>query len=341
MPEERPEDAALDGLPVADGAPAVEPGSGLTSPHAHGHTPASIETLSLDAPQFRGGAKHPERSEKVIAVAFLVALLAFAGFGAAYWQNANSQVMAATIGIGMVAVGYGLAAWGKYLMPRGPFVEERHRMVATAAERQRIIGDFSSRGKIAIERRGFLAKLMGAAMGVFGIVAAFPLIRSLGPLPKQTLYQTKWKAGSVLTTVDGQPVTVDFIEQGGKLTVFPEDDVGSAISQTVLLRPTLGDPPLVTQPGRESWCPQGFVAYSQVCTHAGCPVALYQERTQQLLCPCHQSLFDVLNGAEPVFGPAPRPLPQLPLMIDAHGFIRAQAGFDEPIGPGFWERDSD
>jgi ubiquinol-cytochrome c reductase iron-sulfur subunit len=273
-------------------------------------------------------------------VAFVVALLAFAGFGAAYWQNANSQVMAATLGIGMVAVGYGLAAWGKYLMPRGPFVEERHRMVATPAERQRIIGDFSSRGKIAIERRGFLVKLMGAAMGVFGIVAAFPLIRSLGPLPKNTLYETKWKKGSRLTTIDGQPVTVDFIDQGGKLTVFPEDDVGSAISQTVLLRPTLGDPPLVTQPGRESWCPQGFVAYSQVCTHAGCPVALYQARTQQLLCPCHQSLFDVLNGAEPVFGPAPRPLPQLPLMIDADGFLRAQGPYDEPIGPGFWERDN-
>jgi ubiquinol-cytochrome c reductase iron-sulfur subunit len=324
--------------PREDAVPAI-PASEVTDAPPHARMPVSIESVSLDAPQFRGGAKHPDRAAKVIAVAFTVSLVSFAGFGAAYWQNANSQVMAATLGVGMLGVGYGLAAWGKFLMPRGPFVEERHRMVATPAERARIIGDFSSRGKIAIERRGFLVKLMGAAMGVFGIVAAFPLIRSLGPLPKNTLYQSKWKTGSRLTTIDGQYVTVDFIQQGGKLTVFPEDDVGSAISQTVLLRPS--SVTFVTRPGRESWCPQGFVAYSQVCTHAGCPVALYQRLTQQLLCPCHQSLFDVLDGAEPVFGPAPRPLPQLPLMIDADGYIRAQAPFDEPVGPGFWERGND
>jgi ubiquinol-cytochrome c reductase iron-sulfur subunit len=324
--------------PREDAVPAI-PASEVTDAPPHARMPVSIESVSLDAPQFRGGAKHPDRAAKVIAVAFTVSLISFAGFGAAYWQNANSQVMAATLGVGMLGVGYGLAAWGKFLMPRGPFVEERHRMVATPAERARIIGDFSSRGKIAIERRGFLVKLMGAAMGVFGIVAAFPLIRSLGPLPKNTLYQSKWKTGSRLTTIDGQYVTVDFIQQGGKLTVFPEDDVGSAISQTVLLRPS--SVTFVTRPGRESWCPQGFVAYSQVCTHAGCPVALYQRLTQQLLCPCHQSLFDVLDGAEPVFGPAPRPLPQLPLMIDADGYIRAQAPFDEPVGPGFWERGND
>jgi ubiquinol-cytochrome c reductase iron-sulfur subunit len=339
MPEDPREDGAPAVPPSGDGAVTGEPASDLTTSQAHAHKAGSIETLSLDAPQFRGGAKHPERAEKIIAAAFLVALVGFAGFGAAYWQNANSPVMAATLGVGMLGVGYGLAAWGKYLMPRGPFVEERHRMVATPAERARIIGDFSSRGKIAVERRSFLVKLMGAAMGVFGIVAAFPLIRSLGPLPDKQLYTTKWKAGSRLTTIDGQPVTVDFIEQGGKLTVFPEDDVGSAISQTVLLRPS--SVTFVTRPGRESWCPQGFVAYSQVCTHAGCPVALYQRLTQQLLCPCHQSLFDILDGAEPVFGPAPRPLPQLPLMIDADGFLRAQKGFDEPIGPGFWERGND
>jgi ubiquinol-cytochrome c reductase iron-sulfur subunit len=80
------------------------------------------------------------------------------------------------------------------------------------------------------------------------------------------------------------------------------------------------------------------VAYSKVCTHAGCPVDLYQEQLYQLLCPCHQSLFDVLKGAQPVFGPAPRPLPQLPLKIDEAGYLVASAGYDQPIGPGFWER---
>ncbi|MGH7735831.1 MAG: ubiquinol-cytochrome c reductase iron-sulfur subunit, partial [Gemmatimonadales bacterium] len=84
--------------------------------------------------------------------------------------------------------------------------------------------------------------------------------------------------------------------------------------------------------------PQGYVAYSKLCTHAGCPVGLYQDNTQQLVCPCHQSMFDVLKGAQQTFGPAPRPLPQLPLMVDAEGFLRAQRGYHEPVGPGFWER---
>jgi ubiquinol-cytochrome c reductase iron-sulfur subunit len=122
--------------------------------------------------------------------------------------------------------------------------------------------------------------------------------------------------------------------------VFPEDDIGGADSQTILIRPALTALP-ATRPGRDNWGPAGYLAYSKVCTHAGCPVGLYQEETQQLLCPCHQSLFDVLDGAEPVFGPAPRPLPQLPLYVDQHGVLRAQADYDEPIGPGFWERGND
>jgi ubiquinol-cytochrome c reductase iron-sulfur subunit len=126
------------------------------------------------------------------------------------------------------------------------------------------------------------------------------------------------------------------------MTVFPEgftsSDNDQAVDQTVLIRPQAT--PFVTKPGRESWTPDEYVAYSKVCTHAGCPVGLYQEQLLQLLCPCHQSLFDVTKGAQPVFGPAPRPLPQLPLYIDDDGFIRAQAGYDQPIGPGFWERNT-
>jgi ubiquinol-cytochrome c reductase iron-sulfur subunit len=112
--------------------------------------------------------------------------------------------------------------------------------------------------------------------------------------------------------------------------------VGSAVDQTMLIRPQAT--PFVTKPGRGSWTPDEYVAYSKVCTHAGCPVGLYQEQLKQLLCPCHQSLFNVTEGARPVFGPAPRPLPQLPLMIDDNGFLVAQSGYHEPIGPGFWER---
>jgi ubiquinol-cytochrome c reductase iron-sulfur subunit len=90
--------------------------------------------------------------------------------------------------------------------------------------------------------------------------------------------------------------------------------------------------------GRESWSPGGNVAYSKICPHVGCPVGLDVESTHQLVCPCHQSTFDVLDGARPLFGPATRSLPQLPLAIDPEGFLVAQSDFHEPVGPGYWNR---
>ena len=104
-------------------------------------------------------------------------------------------------------------------------------------------------------------------------------------------------------------------------------------SQTLLIH--VGSGVLRPREGREEWSPDGFVAFSKVCTHAGCPVGLYQEATHQLICPCHQSVFDVTDAATPVFGPATRPLPQLPLRIE-DGYLVAADGFDEPVGPAFW-----
>jgi ubiquinol-cytochrome c reductase iron-sulfur subunit len=293
--------------------------------------------VSLDAPQMQVAARHPRRVERMTAAFFGLSVLAFAGFGAAYWQGAPNRWLGVSLGIGAAAFGVALTSWGKYLMPRGPFEEPRKLMQVSKDQRDLVVGDFVSRGKVAIDRRGFLAKAMGAAAALFGIVAAFPLIRSLGPLPKKQPYYTKWHKGSYLTTLAGKQVHVDDVAVGGILTVFPEDDVGGALSQTVLIR-IQASGNVVTERGRETWGPNGYLAFSKVCTHAGCPVALYEELTQQLLCPCHQSLFDVRDGAHPIFGPAPRPLPQLPLYVDSSGHLRAQDGFDEPIGPGFWSR---
>lgn len=325
-------------MPDAPDAPDA-PGVAQTPGPRHGspRRPGGVGAVSVDAPQFQVAAKNPRRAAGVVAVGFIVALLALAAFGAAYWQAASSYVLGVTLGVALLAFGFGLVSWGKYLMPRGPFEEPRPLMATTPEEREELVSDFATRGKVAIERRGFLAKLMGAAAAVLGIVSVFPLVRSLGPKPGRSLYHTKWRKGARLTSIDGKAVKLADIEVGGIITVFPPDDVGGALSQSVLIRlQDTGN--VVTGPGRETWGPDGYLAFSKVCTHAGCPVGLYQELTQQLLCPCHQSLFDVEKGALPVFGPAPRPLPQLPLYVDAEGYLCAQADFDEPIGPGFWYR---
>jgi ubiquinol-cytochrome c reductase iron-sulfur subunit len=240
----------------------------------------------------------------------------------------------------MTFLGVGLIAWGKYLMPRGPFVEERHTLASSPDERNAFAAAIAERGGSVVKRRKVLGGLLGAGMGIFGIVAAFPLVRSLGPLPKGTLFHTDWVKGTYLVDITGRRVHQDDLAIGSIVTVYPEGlentDNGQAVDQTVLIR--ISNENFVTQKGRETWGPDGYVAYSKLCTHLGCPVGLYEQEMQLLVCPCHQSMFNVTNGCIPQFGPAPRPLPQLPLQIDSSGYLQSQSGFNQPVGPGFWER---
>src|SRR5207244_13221965 len=129
--------------------------------------------------------------------------------------------------------------------------------------------------------------------------------------------RTKWARGSRGGGERGEPVAVDTLDVGGALTVFPQGHVDVEDSQTILIRLSSDD--VVTRPGRELWGPQGYVGFSKVCTHAGCPVGLYQQQFKKLLCPCHQSTFSVPDGAQPVFGPATPSLPPLPPMLPDDG----------------------
>ena len=297
---------------------------------------ARSPVAAFDDPHLRPYAKNPRRAELVVGACLLVGLLGFVAYGATFWVGGQTQVEALTLGIGLFGFGFGLAAWGKYLMAQGPFAEERHSLVSTEGEIEAMASAVTDRGKMVFRRRGFLGGLLGLGGAVMTVVLGFPLLRSLGPQPKNALFVTNWKRGSYLVDTDGRMVRTTDLEVGGALTVFPKGFVGSSIDQTMLVRASSSD--VVTKPGRETWGPQGYLAYSKLCTHAGCPVGLYMELTQQLLCPCHQSLFDVLDGAQQVFGPAPRPLPQLALYVDSGGYLRAQGPYHEPVGPGFWER---
>jgi ubiquinol-cytochrome c reductase iron-sulfur subunit len=303
-------------------------------------TPVQLNSVSADDPRLQPAARRPAFVEKVIALTFLVGIVLIAAFGACFWVNAAPWTLGATFGGGLTFMGVGLIAWGKYLMPRGPFVEERHTLANSPAERDAFAAAIVERGGGVIKRRKFLGGLLGAGMGIFGVVAAFPLVRSLGPLPKGTLFHTDWTKGTYLVDITGRRVHQSDLAIGSIVTVFPEGlqdtDNGQAVDQTVLIR--ISNQDFVTQKGRETWGPQGYVAYSKLCTHLGCPVGLYEQELQLLVCPCHQSMFDVTNGCIPNFGPAPRPLPQLPLQFDSSGYLQSQSDFNQPVGPGFWER---
>jgi ubiquinol-cytochrome c reductase iron-sulfur subunit len=311
----------------------------------HGSTTATDDHVtypvaSFDDPHMQPLAKNPRRAELAVGVLLLIGVAGFAAYGGLYWQGGQTQLEGVFLGVGLFGFGFGLSAWGKYLLPQGPFAEDRHPFASSEQDVEAMTAAIVDRGTMVVRRRGFLAGVLGAGSAIMGVVLVFPLLRSLGPKPGTSLETTNWKAHARLVDYQGHPVHRSDLEVGGFMTVFPEGHTSSQIDQakdqTVLIRPLKLPWPVPAE--RASWIPDAYVAYSKVCTHAGCPVGLYQEQLLQLLCPCHQSLFDVTQSAKPVFGPAPRPLPQLPLYIDDEGFLRAQSGYLEPVGPGFWER---
>jgi quinol---cytochrome c reductase iron-sulfur subunit len=317
--------------------------------HRPSRTRVPMPVAALSDAHLGDAAKHPARVERIIAAIFVLAVVFSALFGAAYWQNWTPWVLGGTVGAGLFLLGFGLTAWGKYLMPQGPFVEERHTLAGTQDERDAMSAALVERSAVVVKRRKLLGGLFALGAGIFGIVVLFPLLRSLGPVPANSLEVTDWRRGLRLVDSTGRPVRRGTMVVGGLMTVYPEGSVllnqgpqpyitdnGQAIDQTVLIR--LSDQDVTTMPGRETWAPAGYVAYSKLCTHLGCPVGLYEQQLELLVCPCHQSMFNVRNGAVPEFGPAPRPLPQLPLMFDDQGFLVAQGPYNQAVGPGFWER---
>lgn len=282
----------------------------------------------------------PAPDERRVArwISFVLILSALAGVGllAVYALGGQVQIEGALLGLALGGIGIGLVLWGKYLFPHEIVTEEREPHPSTAPER---LAAEASLGRVeeGVPRRTFLFRLLLAAAAALGLAAIFP-IRSLGPGPGRSLFRTSWRRGTLLVDEGGNPVRVGDLPEGGVLTVFPDGHTDAEDSQAVLVKV---DPELLRFPDdRGAWVPEGNICYSKICTHAGCPVGLYSADTHQLLCPCHQSAFDVIEGARPIFGPASRPLPQLPLEVDGEGFLRAAGDFPEPVGPGFWNREA-
>src|SRR3954469_9685396 len=267
------------------------------------------------------------------ALAFVICFLAGAGLMVVYVLGGQPQLEGVLLAVAFGGLAYGLVTWGNRLLPQGPFVQEREDLQSPPGERADVVDELERGG--VITRRTLLVRTLGLGIVGLGVAAVFP-IRSLGPRPGSSLSHSPWRRGRRAVTEDDELVRIDDVPVEGLVTIFPEGFAGSANGQAILMRVDEGL--IKPLPGREDWSPQGFIVYSKVCTHAGCPVGLYEANTHQVLCPCHQSTFDVRRGAKPIFGPAAAALPQLPIDIDADGYIVARGDFSALVGPVFWHR---
>lgn len=258
----------------------------------------------------------------------------------------NNLFLGVGISLALLAIGIAAIYWAKNLMKDGEWSEPRHPTRgsedtrAAAAEVFRLGNEESGFGRRTLIRRSLI-----------GVVAVAPLpavvmLRDLAPAanPAELMSKTIWAKGVRLTRdPDGTPIKASDVTVGSVFHVIPENLEDSehkleekAKAAVILLR--LDPQDMHVSAERKDWNYQGIVAYSKICTHVGCPVALAEQHTHHLLCPCHQSQFDISHEAKVIFGPAKRPLPQLPISVDADGYLVAQSDFHEPVGPSFWER---
>lgn len=248
------------------------------------------------------------------------------------------------LGLAMFGIGVGAIHWAKTLMPDTERIEMRHPMRGSdedreaAAEILALGAQESGLGRRALLRNS----LIGAA--ALAPLPALLLLGDLGPLPQDKLAHTFWERGKRLARdPSGTPIKASEVTRGSVYHVMPEgiEDAEHPLEEkakAAVLLIRLDPQDVEPMPGREGWDVDGIYAYSKICTHVGCPVALYEQTTHHLLCPCHQSTFDVEQHCKVIFGPAKRPLPQLPITVDDEGYLVAQSDFHEPVGPSFWER---
>jgi ubiquinol-cytochrome c reductase iron-sulfur subunit len=312
--------------------------------------------------------RRAKNAERLVAVLFVLAFLAGVGFIAAYvgleigigqipkGANPVVAVLRSNLGLGtsltvaLLALGTGSMIWVRHLTPNIEIAEERHDLASTPEDRKAFQREFAEGAAISqVTRRPLLRRTMLLATAPLAL-APLVLLRDLGPLPETSLRHTVWRKGLRAVTLGGlRPLTpADISTPGSLITVIPEgfqnDDDALAKAGVILIKFAPGELHVPTNydggtlVSTMNWTIDNIVAYSKICTHVGCPVALYEQTTHHILCPCHQSTFDAANGANVIFGPAARALPQLPLMLTSEGFIAAASDFTQPVGPSFWER---
>ena len=281
-----------------------------------------------------------ERAERLVAALLLLTALSGAGFVTLFVLHPDTQLLGATLGACLALLALALAVASSRLVVSETKVEQRP-MPGDPMEARQAAESVQAGGQRVTRRR-----LLGGAVGAAGAGLAAAVVvpvAALGPGLEDQLSHTPWRAGRRLVDAEGAAVLAADVNPGGFLTAFAEgvdqEQLGSPVAVVRV------DPATLRLPAaRAGWAPEGILAYSKICTHAACAISLYrsplspstQARGPALVCPCHYSTFDVLQGGRVEFGPAGRPLPQLPLMVDAAGALRAAGPLSEAVGPAWW-----
>jgi ubiquinol-cytochrome c reductase iron-sulfur subunit len=331
-----------------------------------------IEIVTYESHFHGQNSKAERRIVRSIALLLLLSGLFTAAFLVFYivwpWEfelghtlsDYYTPILGITLGLGLLALGFAILAWAKKLLPHELSIQQRHGEPSSDEERL-ITGQTMMyvADELGVARRPLLKGAIAIGAAPLGLAVAAPLVGGLIRDPHKgehpMMYTTGFHPSNNgdkpvrLTREDGSPIRPEDVSAGGQMTVYPGIPEGAtnhyADSPTLLIH-LRADDAAETRKNAEAdkngrnvgsmW--GNYVAYSKICTHAGCPASLYEQQTNRLLCPCHQSQFLITDNAQPVFGPATRRLPMLPLTVDEEGFFIAAEDYRDVVGPDFWER---
>ncbi|ROQ69560.1 menaquinol-cytochrome c reductase iron-sulfur subunit precursor [Streptomyces sp. 840.1] len=300
-----------------------------------------------------------DRSERVVAFLFTLSMLATVGFIASYVIFPVDQIvyifpfghvsalnfsLGLTLGVALFTIGAGAVHWARTLMSDVEVPAERHPIAAEPAVRAQVLADFAAGAEESVlGRRKLIRNTMFGALALVPL-AGVVLLRDLGPLPEKKLRSTLWAKGKQLINMNtNEPLRPEDVAVGSLTFAMPEGleedahDFQTQIAKAALMIIRI-EPSNIKDKREREWAHEGIVAFSKICTHVGCPISLYEQQTHHVLCPCHQSTFDLSDGARVIFGPAGHALPQLRIGVNSEGNLEALGDFEEPVGPAFWER---
>lgn len=309
------------------------------------------------------------RAERQVSLLFVLSAVCTVLFVVSYfvfdvgdnWETAaglgaSTVALGVSLGLALLLIGVGIIQWARKLMADQEMVEMRHPARSSDEDRQATVEALNAGlDESALAKRPLIRRSLLLSVGLLGAPVVV-LLRDLGPTPSQVanaatgagLKHTLWGTRPnvrVVRDVLGTPIRPSDLEIGDLVNAVPDGifelegvelQVAKAKAAVIVVKM---EPSEIRSQQGEEWDEDGVLCYSKICSHVGCPISLYERTTHHVLCPCHQSTFDLADSAKVVFGPAGRPLPQLPLTVDEDGYLVAQSDFLEPVGPSYWDRE--